>query len=151
MAKFFLQRTLTGWIAADSDAEAAQRKFKAGEVYRAEMRRARDYRNHCRFMCLLEKTYENLPEKLAAAWPTPKIFRRVVAYKAGHCDIFYTEDGEEIRSPRSYSYDELPDEDDFVVEFGAAMAVCAQMIGMSNDDLAAQISRYAFERYGIAA
>jgi len=151
VAKIALQRTLSGWLPANQEAADHCRKFKPGDVIVADMKRARNYRSHCLFMCLLEKTYENLPLKYAALWPTDKAFRRAVALDAGHCEEFVSADGEVYRYPLPYDYDHLPDEDDFTVEFGRAMMVCAKLIGLTNDDLAAEISRYAFEKFRVAA
>jgi hypothetical protein len=151
VAKVALQRTLSGWIPANQEAADLSRKFKTGDVYVADIKRSRNYKHHCLFMCLLELTYENLPDRYAALWPTDKAFRRAVAREAGHCEEFNTADGEVVRYPLAYSYDELPDEEDFTVEFGRAMAVCARLIGTDNDALAAEISRYAFEKYRVSA
>jgi hypothetical protein len=151
MAKVALTRTMSGWIPANNEAAELSRKYKVGDTYVADIKRSRNYKHHCLFMCLLELTYENLPLQLAKQWPTDRAFRRAVALEAGHCEEFVSSHGEIIRYPLAYSYDELPDEDAFTVEFGKAMAVCARMIGTSNDALAAEISRYAFERFRVAA
>jgi len=141
MADIFLRKTLSGYIPADAASEAEWRKQKAGEVYRAKVTKPRNYKHHCLFMCLLELTFNN-QEK----WPNERQFRRAVALEAGHVQEIMTVDGVIYKVPLSYSYDELPDEDDFDKEFGAAMAVCAGILRMTAPDLEAEVLRYADQR-----
>lgn len=144
MADLLLKRTLTGFVPNDAPSETAWRKYKLNEVYRAKITKPRDYANHCRFMCLLELTYEN-QERYA----NDRLFRRAVAYEAGHCEEFMTMEGEVLRYPLPYDYEHLPDEDDFNKEFGAAMTVCAAILRMTAPALEEEVSRYANENYGI--
>jgi hypothetical protein len=58
--------------------------------------------------------------------------------------------GEVIRLPASLSYDAL-DEVTFTQVFGAMMTVCAQILGMENPELEAEVSKYCDENYGRAA
>jgi hypothetical protein len=144
MADVFLKRTLTGFAPADAPSEAQWRKYKVGEIYRAKVTKPRNYKHHCLFMCLLEKTYENQER-----YTNARQFRRAVAREAGHVEELITLDGEVLRIPLSYSYDEIPDEDDFTHAFGAAMTVCASILRVTAPDLEEEISRYANENYGI--
>jgi hypothetical protein len=138
MAEIFQKRTLSGWIPADGPSEAEWRKQKLGEVYRAKVTKPRNYRAHCHFMALLELTFQN-QEK----YTNEREFRRAVALEAGHVQEIATLDGEVYRIPLSYNYDELPDEDDFTKEFGAAMTVCAKILRMAAPDLEAEVLKYA--------
>jgi hypothetical protein len=113
-------------------------------VYRGKFSKPRNYKHHCLFLCLLEQTFEN-QERYA----NDQDFRRAVAYAAGHVREFMTMDGEVLRYPLSYSYDELPDEDDVTKAFGAAMTVCAAILRMAAPELEEEVSRYANENYGI--
>lgn len=144
MAAISQRRTLSGWIPADAPSEAEWRKQKLGTVYRSKIAKPRNYRSHCLFMCLLEKTYEN-----QEAYSNDKDFRRAVAYAAGHVAEFTTTDGEVLRYPLPYDYDTIPDEDDFTKAFGAAMTVCAAIVRLTAPDLEEEIARYANEQYGI--
>lgn len=144
MASLALRRTLTGYVPADAPSEGEWRKHKVGQVYRAKVTKPRDYTNHCRFMCLLELTYENQER-----YVNDRLFRRAVAYEAGHCEEFMTMDGEILRYPLPYDYEHIPDEDDFVKAFGAAMTVCAAILRMTAPALEEEVSRYANENYGI--
>lgn len=147
MATLFLKRTLTGFMPADMPSEEQIKRFKPGAVCRAEVVRPRNYRHHCLFMSLLAMTFEN-QEK----YSDPQAFRRAIAFDAGHVSEFMTLDGEFRRVPLSYSYDELPDEDEFSEKFGAAMDVCAKILhNINKDELAREVERYADEHYGRAA
>lgn len=145
MADIFLRKTLSGYIPADEPSRSEWLKQKGGEVYRAKVTKPRNYKHHCLFMCLLELTFQNQEKHT-----NEKAFRRAVALEAGFVDEIATLNGEVYRIPKSYSYDELPDEDDFTKEFGAAMTVCAKILRMAAPELEAEVSRYAFD-HGVAA
>lgn len=146
MAELFLRRTLAGFSPADAPSEEAWRKCKVGEVYRARVTKPRNYKHHCHFMALLSLTFENQER-----YTNPRMFRRAVALEAGHVEQVITLDGEVHLIPLSYSYDEIPDEDDFTRRFGEAMAVCARILRMGAPELEAEVSKYALEHYGAAA
>lgn len=143
MAKIFQKRTLSGWIPADEESQAVWRKQKLGEVYHGGFAKPRNYKHHCLFMCLLnEVTYPN-----QEAYTDAKMFRRAVALEAGFVDVVISLDGETKFVPKSYSYEELPDEEEFTKEFGKAMAVCAAILHHTCADLEDEVSRYASEQY----
>lgn len=144
MSEIFQRRTLAGWVPANAESEAAWRKQKLGEVYRAKVTKPRHYKHHCLFMCLLELTFQNQERYL-----DDREFRRAVADAAGWVYEFTTLEGEIKRVPRSYSYDECPDEDEFTKEFGRAMSVCCAILQVTAPELEAEVSRYAGENYGI--
>jgi len=138
MAEIFQKRTLSGWIPADEPSQAEWRKQKLGEVYRGKFAKPRNYKHHCQFMALLELTFQNQEQ-----YTSEKMFRRAVALEAGFVDTLITLDGEVHLMPKAYSYDELPDEDDFTKEFGAAMTVCARILRMAAPELEHEVSKYA--------
>jgi hypothetical protein len=147
MAKGFVRKTLNGWAPTDDQSQAIHKRQKVGQVYRADIVQPRNYRHHCLFMSLLDLTFQNQER-----YTEPKMFRRAVALEAGHVDTFVTLDGELHMIPLSYSYDDIPDEQDFAKAFGAAMTVCARILKMQDlDELEAEVSRYADEHYGRAA
>lgn len=146
MAELFLRRTLSGFEPADDPAREYQKALKIGQVVRAKVSIPRDYRNHCHFMCLLELTFDN-QEK----YDNPRMFRRAVALAAGHVEQIITLDGEIHLVPLSYDYATLPDEAEFTVRFSEAITVCCGILRMSAPELEAQVSRYACDKYGVAA
>lgn len=147
MATVFLKRTLAGFAPADEASQEQVKRFKLGNICRAEVVRPRNYRHHCLFMSLLAITFDNQER-----FTDPQSFRRAIAFEAGHVREFTTLEGELLRVPLSYSYDELPDETDFTEKFGAAMEVCAKILhNTDRDELAREVERYADEHYGRAA
>lgn len=144
--KGFVRKTLQGWAPADEQAQTMHKRQKLGQVYRADIVQPRNYRHHCMFMALLDLTFQNQER-----YTNEKMFRRAVALQAGHVDQVITLDGEVTLIPLAYSYDEIPDEQDFAKAFGAAMTVCAKILhDMDLDELEAEVSRYADEHYGRA-
>lgn len=144
MSEIFQRRTMTGWAPANAESEAAWRKQKLGEVYRAKVTKPRNYKHHCLFMVLLELTFDNQDR-----YTDDREFRRAVAEAAGWVYEYTNLDGEIKRVPRSYSYDECPDEDEFTNEFGRAMSVCCAILSVTAPELEAEVSRHAGENYGI--
>lgn len=147
MAKGFVKKTLSGWSPADESAEAIHKRHKIGQIYRMDIVQPRSYKCHCLFMALMDLTFQN-QEKYTDFWA----FRTAIALEAGHVREFITLDGEVHLVPLRYSYDDIPDEQDFTKEFGKAMAVCQRILGdLGIDELEAEVSRYAAQHYGVAA
>ena len=146
MARIFLKKTLSGFLPADEPSAEACKKFKVGEIYRADVVKPRSYQHHKLIMALLNLTYEN-QERYASF----DVFRKAVAFAAGHVTEYPSLDGEIIREADSLSYDRL-DEIEFTRVAGAMMTVCAHILGdMDIGELEAEVSRYADEHYGRAA
>lgn len=145
--KGFIRKTLTGWVPNDDQAKHIHNRQKLNQVSRADIVQPRNYRHHCMFMALVELTFQN-QQTYKDEWA----FRSAVALEAGHVKQFVTLDGEIHLVPLRYSYDDIPDEQDFSIAFGKAMTVCARILRMENlDELEAEVSRYADEHYGRAA
>lgn len=145
--KGFIRTTLSGWTPHDEQARTAHKRQKQGQVSRADIVQPRNYRHHCLFMALLDLTFQN-QETYTDDWS----FRTAVALEAGHVKQFVNLDGEICFVPLRYSYDDIPDEQDFTVAFGAAMTVCARILKMQDmGELEAEVSRYADDHYGRAA
>src|SRR5690242_7535611 len=101
MARIYLKRTLMGFLPADEASLELCRKFKQGEVYRADMVKPRSYQHHKLCFALLNLTYENLPEKYARSYASFDQFRYAVAEEAGHVESYVSLDGEIKTLPRS--------------------------------------------------
>ena len=119
--RIWLKKTLTGFAPADQASTEAWRKYKAGEVYRADVVKPRSYQHHKLCMALLNMTYENLPEQYAGRWPSFSSFRKAVAREAGHTTEYVSIDGEICIEAGSLSYDALPDDVAFGEVFGDMM------------------------------
>jgi hypothetical protein len=146
MATLFLKKTLGGFIPADEPSMEIARKYKVGEIYRADVVKPRNYRHHCLIMSLLTLTYENQER-----FDNFTNFRKAVAYAAGHIVEYPSLDGEIIREADSLSYERL-DELAFTKVSSAMMTVCAHILGdLGIEELEAEVSRYCDEKYGAAA
>lgn len=145
MARLYLRKTLRGFEPADEPSAQIARKFKLGEEYRADVVKPRSYHHHKLCFALLNLTYDNQER-----YSNFEDFRKAVAMAAGHTEELVTLHGEIVRLPASLSYDAL-DEIEFTRVFGAMMTVCAQILGMENPELEAEVSKYADEHYGAAA
>jgi hypothetical protein len=149
MARVYLRRTLRGFEFADEASQDVARKYKVGEVYRADVVKPRSWAHHKQVMVLLELTYVNLPERYLTLWPTAKAFRRGLAKAIGHVEQYATADGEIHEIPLSLSYDDLPDEADFSGIAEMMFGVCAGLLGIEAPELAAEVARHA--GHGLAA
>lgn len=150
MARLFLQKTLSGWIPNDEEAAEYHKKLKPGQIVAVEMKIPRNLYHHRLIFALLQLTYQNLPEQYETRWPSFDHFRKSVAIEAGHCEELVSSQGEVYRIPGSLSFDTL-DELQFTKVSAAMMTVCAQILDMSEPELAGEVSRYADDRYGRAA
>lgn len=151
MARIFLKRTLSGFVAADEPSASLLRKYKVGEVYRADIVKPRSYKHHKLIMAMLTLTYENLPEKYAKSYPVFDMFRYAVALEAGHAEAFVTLQGEITSVPKSISYAAVPDDVEFGKIAAAMMTVCANILQMSEPELSLEVGRYADANFGAAA
>jgi Protein of unknown function (DUF1367) len=145
MARVYLKKTLRGFEPADEPSIELWKKFKQGEVYRADVVKPRSYQHHKLCFALLNLTYANQER-----WSNFESFRKAIALAAGHTEEIVTVHGEIIRLPKSLSYDAL-DEIEFTQVMGAMMTVCAEILRMTVPELEPEVSRYADEHYGRAA
>lgn len=144
MADVYLRKTLTGFVPADEASREVHGQYKLGEVYRASIVRPRSYQEHKLCMALIDLTYSNLPEKMHRTWPTPRIFRRMLADAVGHVEEFHTRDGERKTSALTLSYDDIPDNVAFRAIYRLMLDVCAHLLGMSSlTELEEQVAQYA--------
>ena len=145
MARLYLKRTLSGFVPADEPSAELARKYKTGEVYRADVVKPRSYQHHKLCMALLTLTYQNQER-----YTNFDMFRKAVALEAGHVNEIIKLDGEVVLEPGSLSYDAL-DEIEFTRVMASMMTICAQILDVTEPELAGEVSRYADEHYGRAA
>lgn len=146
MAKIYLKRVLTGFVPADDASLETCKRYKLGEVYRADVVKPRSYQHHKLCMALLNLTFENQDR-----WENFEVFRKVVARAAGHVIEYPDINGEVVIEADSLSYERL-DEVEFTKVMAAMMTVCCHILhDMDADELEAQVSIYADQHYGVAA
>lgn len=139
MARLYLRRTLTGFSPADEPSSDIARKYKVGEIYRADIVKPRSYQHHKLCMALLTLTYQNQER-----YTSFDMFRKAVALEAGHVNEIIKLDGEVVLEPGSLSYDAL-DEVEFTRVMASMMTICAQILDVTEPELAGEVSRYADE------
>lgn len=145
MARLYLKRTLRGFEPADEPSLELTRKYKLGEIYRADVVKPRNYQHHKLIMALLNLTYANQER-----YSSFEHFRKAVAIEAGHVEELIRLDGEIVLMPGSLAYDAL-DEVEFTRVSGAMMRVCAGILRVTVPELEAEVAKYADEHYGVAA
>jgi hypothetical protein len=145
MARLYLKKTLTGFVPADEETRELGRKYKLGEIYRADVVKPRSYQHHKLCMALLNLTFLNQEQ-----YDNFEKFRKAIAMEAGHVEEMVTIHGEVIRIPGSLSYEAL-DEVEFTKVFTAMMTVCCRILGVTAPILEAEVSKYADNNYGTAA
>lgn len=151
MARLFLKKTLSGFVPSDEASAFFARRFKLGEVYRADVVKPRSYAHHKLCMALLNLTFENLPERYAKSYATFDQFRYAVALEIGHCETFISLHGEIVTQPKSISYDAIPDDAEFGRIMAQMMTVCANILEVEQTELSLEVARYAEQHYGHAA
>lgn len=151
MARMYLKRVLSGFTPADEASQTVMKKYKVGEVYKAEVVRPRSYAHHKLIMALLNLTFENLPEKYARSYASFNQFRYAVAEASGHAESYVSLEGEVRTMAKSISYDAIPDDVEFGRVASAMMTVCAGILQVSAPELEQEVARYADAHYGSAA
>jgi Protein of unknown function (DUF1367) len=147
MARIYVKRTLSGFDPADEPSREAHHRLRLGHIYRADIIKPRNYKHHCLCLALLSLTFENQER-----YTLFKDFRDAVALEAGHVDTFVTLRGEQVRRPRSISYEAIPDDIEFGRVMSAMMDVCARILGgMDLYELQAEVAKYALAHYGVSA
>lgn len=151
MARLYLRKTLSGFVPADEPSLQLWKQYKLNETYRSDIVKPRNYQHHKQIMALLTMTYENLPEKYAKSYPEFDMFRYAVALEAGHAEAFVTLRGEITSVPKSISYAAVPDDVEFGRIAAKMMTVCANILQVSEPELAIEVGRYADAHFGAAA
>jgi hypothetical protein len=143
MAKVFLKRTLRGFEPADEASQETLRRFKVGDIAKAEVVKPRSYQHHKLAFALLTITFKN-QERYAGF----EQFRKAVALAAGHVEEIVKINGEIIELPGSLSYDAL-DQAEFEPVFARMMRVCADEFlgGIDQATLRAEVEQYAAEHF----
>lgn len=143
MSKVFLKRTLRGFEAADEASQETLKRFKVGDIVKAEVVKPRSYQHHKLAFSLLTLTFKN--QERYAAFPQ---FRKVVALEAGHVEQLVRIDGQIIEIPGSLSYEAL-DQIEFERVFANMMRVCADEFlgGISQAKLREEVEQYAAEHF----
>lgn len=107
--KIYCTNTARGLVPNyDSDFDE-KKKLKIGEVYRCEIRLARNYNFHRKYFALINCAWEYQDERRQLFFKDDiERFRKSVEIAAGHCDIIYLLDRKEwVESPKSIAFEKM--------------------------------------------
>lgn len=142
MAKLWLKKTLAGFAPVDDENIELAKKYKLGELYRADIVKPRSGPAHRLCFALLSLTFANQD-----VYTDARKFRRALAWEVGHVDEMMLPTGEVVKFPRSLSFDDV-DQVEFQVLFPKLMTVCAHLLhDMNLQELEVEVARYADENY----
>jgi len=142
VAKLWLKKTLAGFTPVDDENIELAKKYKLGELYRADIVKPRSGPAHRLCFALLSLTFANQD-----VYTDARKFRRALAWEVGHVDEVMLQSGEIVKFPRSLSYDDV-DQVEFQSLFPKMMTVCAHLLhDMNLQELEAEVARYADENY----
>ena len=105
MAKLFIVKTHSGGFvpASDSDYEIAK-KYKAGEVYLADIKKPRNLQFHRKFFALIDTIWD-----IQSHFDNREALRLWLIMKSGHFDTFIAPKGKPVYIPRSISFASMDD------------------------------------------
>lgn len=107
--KGLFQRMAGGLYPADDAAQKIVARIPPGDCAHADVSVPRDQRSvqqHRLYFALLNKVFENLPEKWAAEIPTVDVLRLRLAYTIGWTEVIQTGAGPR-EVPKSIAFDKL--------------------------------------------
>ena len=125
--KLLVKNTSSGLVPLyDTDFDE-RKKLKVGEVYLCQIARPRNYEFHKKFFALIRMAFHNLPEQLMEKCPNEDVLRKVLQVMAGHYELCYTLDGQEVISPKSISFSRM-DNDEFQKLYSSVVDVTLKHI-----------------------
>lgn len=107
--QLFLQNTARGLIPVyDADFDE-KKKLKIGQVYRCEIKLARNYELHKKYFALINCAWNYLNEKQTAFFKeSVDSFRKAIEIAAGHYEMIYSISRKEwLEIPKSISFSKM--------------------------------------------
>ena len=101
----YLKNTASGLMPCyDTDYEN-KKKLKIGQIYKAEIKQARNYELHKKYFALINCAWEYLNERTQEHFGGVNHFRETVQIAAGHCEKYYSLERKEwIEQTKSISF-----------------------------------------------
>lgn len=129
--KAFFTRSGSNLIPKDPDTMAYISRRKPGEVIVAEIKIARSYENHKRFMAFIGMTFD-----MQEHFEQVEAYRYWLTMKAGYFDTIVAPNGTTIFKAKSIAFESMP-EDEFRALFSAAIDVFIKEFGsdLTEDDI----------------
>lgn len=66
--------------------EECDREFVVGQIYRLDVYEERSHKSHAHYFACIADGWQNLPENLAADFPTPECLRKHALIRSGYAD-----------------------------------------------------------------
>lgn len=103
MAIIYLIKTIDNHFIPSSDEDYEKvRKFKAGEVYKGDIKKPRNIKFHRKFFALINTIYD-----IQRHFDNIKALRYWLTMKAGYFQLFIAPNGENVYIPDSISFDKM--------------------------------------------
>ncbi len=128
-----LTKTATGFAPADQASSDAWKKLPRGTVLRAKITRARNLKFHRKFWALATVTHDNLPDEMAARFPTVEALVMALKLATGRFDMLTTVKGLQVPVPHSISFARM-DEDTFSAFYEDCIRVICTHVIPGIDD-----------------
>lgn len=161
--------TWTGAVMRPELPKAAARQFKTGERYRLGVIEERSVNSHNHYFASIAEAWKNLPEQYAERFPSAEHLRKWCLVKAGYADersiacaspeeaakvgafvrplddfavITVRENVVKVYTAKSQSTRSM-DKKEFGESKNAVLDICAEMVGVTQAELAANADRAA--------
>lgn len=133
-------RTIGGLRPADDAAEKILSKQPIGRDMLVDVSRPRSLPQMRLYWSLLHLVWENLPERVQAAFPSVEVFEDYLCIRVGHAHLINSKAGL-VPVPKSVSFAKA-DQDEFNAVLEKILAlVCGEIIpGLNREDLMAEVN-----------
>lgn len=110
--KMYLMNTARGLMPMTDEDYEAKKKLRTGEVYKVEIKLARNYNFHKKYFALINCAWHYLNEANCIGFGNAENFRKYVEVAAGWYDIFYHPTIKDyVQVPKSISFDNMKAEE----------------------------------------
>lgn len=133
--KFHLAKKGIYFIPATDEDQKRSLKIGQGELVEVEFKKNRNYEFHKKFFALINIGFKNQD-----TFDFIDLYRKYVLIAIGHCDMIVMDDGRVNYSPKSISYDEVPDNNEFEVIYNNAVTFIANKLSITNEELAMEVT-----------
>lgn len=110
--KLFLLNTSSGLKPCYDDDFDKKKMLRIGEVYKAEIKLARNLNFHRKYFALFTCAWEYQNEETVRHFKTIECFRKTIEVAAGNCEPMYNIDLQQwVEIPKSISFEKMDEEE----------------------------------------
>ena len=109
-------------------------KVAQGEIVQVEFEKKRNTQFHRKFFALLNIGFENQD-----TFNSLEVYRAYVLIGIGFCTFMVTSTGQPNYIPKSISYENLPDNNDFEKVYNDTVSFIANQLSLTNEELTIEI------------